>query len=348
MATLKLTMTDNYVQGQIKDAGANTVKHLIRMGGSQTADNIATQAVSSISLLTTSVNNDFYGVDFRNYNAATNTASINYMSKSSANSNNLDMITIRNIHTANATASAKFDSATINNVSSGTVSAGEASVLSTLRVFGTAGNAITALNAYEGVRFKNSADTKEFGMFMKSDAGLLAYVDSGAVKELVGYKNSKSYGYATTLSSVTGDLTVESRILADTAQISTISSYAISTNLLFAQDAKFVQYTSYSDERLKKNVAPLEHALETVRKLNPVYFDWIDHANVHKDVPELGFIAQQVNSVIPNVVSMGNHEGDAMSIAYDRLTSLLTGAVKELADMQGVLESRVAALEARQ
>ena len=53
---------------------------------------------------------------------------------------------------------------------------------------------------------------------------------------------------------------------------------------------------------------------------------------------ELGLIAQEVAPVVPEVVTVADHDG-MMGIDYPKLTALLIGAVQELA-------ARVATLEA--
>ena len=79
---------------------------------------------------------------------------------------------------------------------------------------------------------------------------------------------------------------------------------------------------TYSDETLKTNIQPLESALETVNKLQGVSYEWkSDGSN------DLGFIAQDVNKVVPQIV-YGTDDGD-LGLDYSKLTSILVEAVKE-------------------
>ena len=79
---------------------------------------------------------------------------------------------------------------------------------------------------------------------------------------------------------------------------------------------------TYSDETLKTNIQPLESALETVNKLQGVSYEWkSDGSN------DLGFIAQDVNKVVPQIV-YGTGDGD-LGLDYSKLTSILVEAVKE-------------------
>ncbi|MFH1789637.1 MAG: tail fiber domain-containing protein [bacterium] len=82
---------------------------------------------------------------------------------------------------------------------------------------------------------------------------------------------------------------------------------------------------SSSDMRLKTNVVSIENALEKVKQLRGVQFDWIDDTNRSKG-KQIGFIAQETLPIVPEVV---NQIGDMYSIKYGALTALLAEAIKE-------------------
>jgi len=85
-------------------------------------------------------------------------------------------------------------------------------------------------------------------------------------------------------------------------------------------------YITYSDETLKTNINSLDNALDTVKSLRGVSYDWKNDGK-----SDIGFIAQEVNQVIPEVVRASNGEGDHFGLDYARLTAVLVEAVKELA-----------------
>ena len=87
-------------------------------------------------------------------------------------------------------------------------------------------------------------------------------------------------------------------------------------------------YTS-SDERLKKNVTPIEDALTKVSTLNGVMFEWRTEEYPERGLDkgkEIGLIAQEVEEVLPEVVSEDD-EG-YKSVDYSKLTPLLIEAIK--------------------
>ena len=96
--------------------------------------------------------------------------------------------------------------------------------------------------------------------------------------------------------------------------------YNPSIGTLFATD-----FDSTSDERLKKNIKPIEGALDKVTKLVGVEFDWIN-----SDKKSIGVIAQQVEEVVPELVHT-NSKG-FKSVSYGNLVALLIEAIKELSE----------------
>jgi hypothetical protein len=80
-----------------------------------------------------------------------------------------------------------------------------------------------------------------------------------------------------------------------------------------------------SDGRMKKNITTINQALEKVQNLRGVNFEWKETEH-HEEGLQMGFIAQEVEEVIPEVVSNG---GDSYSMQYSPLTALLVEAVKE-------------------
>ena len=100
-------------------------------------------------------------------------------------------------------------------------------------------------------------------------------------------------------------------------------------------------WTDASDEKIKKNIEDIDYGLETINTLKPRKFK-------HKanDVEDIGFIAQEVEKVVPEIVpSVGPDESAGKGLAYGRLTSILTKAVQELSAKNDALEAKVTALE---
>ena len=113
-------------------------------------------------------------------------------------------------------------------------------------------------------------------------------------------------------------------------------------------DGDLIAYstTTNSDRKLKKNIQPLERALEKVQNLKGVSFQWKKN-----DRESIGFIAQEVQEVVPEVVHNNKKEHDGvvlsetLGVDYGNITALLVEAVKEQQSLINRLEERIKDLE---
>ena len=100
------------------------------------------------------------------------------------------------------------------------------------------------------------------------------------------------------------------------------SNLYVNCNLNVADDiTAFATYHS-SDINLKKNINTLTNCYDVVNDLNPVGFKWIKN---NKD--NVGFIAQEVEQIIPNIVS---NTDEYKTIAETKIIAYLVGAIQEL------------------
>lgn len=96
----------------------------------------------------------------------------------------------------------------------------------------------------------------------------------------------------------------------------------VNCNLYVKDDiTAFATYHS-SDINLKTNINTLTNCYDIVSDLNPVSFKWIKN---NKD--NVGFIAQEVEQIIPNIVS---NTDEYKAIAETKIIAYLVGAIQEL------------------
>ncbi len=90
-----------------------------------------------------------------------------------------------------------------------------------------------------------------------------------------------------------------------------------------------VAYYSFSDERLKDDVKPLQNSLDKVLAMQGVSYKW--NSGERKGQSDIGLIAQQVENVVPEVVrEKTNIDGDTYkSVNYEHLVGVLIEAIKE-------------------
>ncbi len=82
---------------------------------------------------------------------------------------------------------------------------------------------------------------------------------------------------------------------------------------------------SPSSKRWKENVRPLSGALESVKRMQGVEFDWKkDYGGKH----DIGFIAEDVGNVVPALVEWEVAGKTASALKYDRITALTVEAIK--------------------
>lgn len=88
-------------------------------------------------------------------------------------------------------------------------------------------------------------------------------------------------------------------------------------------------FGAVSDERLKTNVLTIDNALARVLAIDGVTFAWNDAAAaIEKTGADVGVLAQQVESVFPEVVV--TRDNGYKAVYYEKLVPLLIEAIKEL------------------
>jgi hypothetical protein len=100
-------------------------------------------------------------------------------------------------------------------------------------------------------------------------------------------------------------------------------------------------YAGTSDIRLKQDIEPTDKGLDAVMELNPVSYRFI--ANADSEKKSYGFIAQEIEEVIPDVVGT-RHDGMKV-LNYNDLISVLTKAIQEQQIIIEELNQRLIKLE---
>ena len=104
-----------------------------------------------------------------------------------------------------------------------------------------------------------------------------------------------------------------------------------------------VAWTTVSDSRIKKNIVNSTYGLATVLKLRPV-----EYILTSNDLKQVGFIAQEVQKLVPEVVTGKEGDlskGEILGITYSNLVPVLTKAIQE---QQKQIEDQNAKIAAQQ
>ncbi|HLP76842.1 MAG TPA: tail fiber domain-containing protein, partial [Candidatus Paceibacterota bacterium] len=116
-------------------------------------------------------------------------------------------------------------------------------------------------------------------------------------------------------------------------------------------------FNNTSDARLKKDVQPIGDALALVSALRGVTFNWdsaVDPTLGLDGRNHIGFLAQEVELVLPQIVVTANDARQTKAVAYSEVIPVLTEAIKRLKAENDTLQAqnadilqRLEALEAR-
>ncbi|HTB46468.1 MAG TPA: tail fiber domain-containing protein [Acetobacteraceae bacterium] len=109
-------------------------------------------------------------------------------------------------------------------------------------------------------------------------------------------------------------------------------------------------YQDYSDARGKQNIADAEHGLAEILQLRPVTFTRIPRSAGPEPKPDLGFVAQEVQGVLPEAVhvmglvlpdgSGGRDSADpTLGVSTTPIVAAMVNAIKELAARVQMLEA---------
>ena len=101
-------------------------------------------------------------------------------------------------------------------------------------------------------------------------------------------------------------------------------------------------YNTTSDRRLKENIATITDGTDKLMAMNPVTHTW---KAAPEDPPVIGFIAQEMQEIVPEAV-VGEHDGEEMmSMDYGRITPVLVAALQDAHKKIAELEARLNLLE---
>jgi hypothetical protein len=124
----------------------------------------------------------------------------------------------------------------------------------------------------------------------------------------------------------------------------TTKNYKFYYNNIFRADISSVDgsYTQSSDRRLKKNITYMESVLDRVMLLKPATYNYID--NDDDAVRSTGFVAQEVQTVFPNLVR--DMDGGYKGVVYDGFAVISIRAIQELNTQLQELQAELDALKA--
>ena len=205
----------------------------------------------------------------------------------------------------------------ITSVTAGTgMTGGGSSGGVTLNVIG--GNGITA----------NANDVTMSGSY----TGDLT-ITGDAVTDKYRFRTSLSTNPSTTVASIYDQSGVGLTLSAHNVSIRNYTGSAMVESARFTNSSltvigDLVAYGTPSDKNYKENIKPIESALDKAMKLQGVTFDWKKSDSILDIKEDIGFIAQDVQKVLPELVR--KNENGKLSLRQQGITPILLEAIKEL------------------
>ena len=162
------------------------------------------------------------------------------------------------------------------------------------------------------------------GMFVISNGAYTNNTWNGASQDVTeigqGWMNSQRSG-------INANVLLNKPSVASGEQFVNFFSGASSIGTITANSSSSVAYNTTSDIRLKTNIKPTHYSLADVMKIE------VKDYNYKTDVtlPQTGFIAQQLNAVFPEAVTVGGEDltKNPWQVDYSKITPLLVKAIQD-------------------
>jgi hypothetical protein len=232
----------------------------------------------------------------------------------------------------------------LSNIPAGIVSGSSQviGILSSLNSFTTSLDATYATEAEVAAGYEAKGNGIFSGSSQVSYVGL-SNIPAGIVSgssQILGGSNILSGSNQTNITSINQNLgTTSTGVQFASLGIGTApdATYELKIEGDVAASGDIVAYYT-SDNRLKNNIQPIENALDKVNQLGGYTFDWNEELQKARKGHDIGVMAQEVQSVLPEVVI--ERENGYLGVDYQKLVPVLIEAIKELTAKVELLENK--------
>lgn len=165
------------------------------------------------------------------------------------------------------------------------------------------------------------------------------------IANLTSSNTALGAGAGSTLTTGTNNTCIGSG--SNAASATTSNTITLGNSAIATLRCQQTTITSLSDRRDKKDIKPLNLGLEFIEELNPVTFTWDMRDGAKKDIPDLGFIAQDLQELenkyrIKDYTQLVYEENpDKLEATWGRLLPIAIKAIQELSEKVSKLEDEI-------
>jgi len=177
-----------------------------------------------------------------------------------------------------------------------------------------------------------ASDLSNFTRYLKD-------LESGSISPQYAH----TAGISTTAEGLSGSPNVDVGILTATDGVNSVGVITARSGLVATGNVRAesgivavgvvtaTDFNSTSDVNYKKNIQTVNDSLDKIKHLRGVSFDWKS-----TDLPSYGVIAQELEEIIPDLVS----KGEMKTVNYNGIIAVLIEAVKDLSSQIEQLKNK--------
>ena len=176
---------------------------------------------------------------------------------------------------------------------------------------------------------------------LKSSSGggfYLGYQDNGSGLY------AQAYGFLTKSTDGLGNTSSRDCIQVKDANTGTINFSITNLGAVTARGS-ITANGSPSDIRLKENIKPIDNALSKIKKIQGVSFDWKPSDSIVDIKEDYGFIAQEVQKSLPEIIK--EDQVGMLSMRYNSVIPILVEGMKELEKIVSDLKKEIIELKSK-
>jgi len=223
-----------------------------------------------------------------------------------------------------------------------------------VNVYGIINQYTTTLDQGYIVNYNNisgNGDISANGIILqKSSNGQNSILGISAGSSLTSGINNTIVGYNAGSSLTSGNNNIIIGSGANTSTTTISNEITLGNNSISVLRCQASSITSLSDVRDKTNIEEIPVGLNFVDKLRPVKFTWNTRDGSKSNIPDFGFIAQELQEVennigikVPNLINTNNPE--RLEASYGTLIPIMIKAIKELSELTAKQQEEIKVLK---